>query len=73
MSAYSHDINYTPPAGITIEAQADIRDCLWDQQAQSGQVAAKSRGLRQSPEPYIRAKRVRYVGEYVRQKEGKKK
>lgn len=69
---YSHDVDYTPPAGITIEAPKPTQVVVTgiDKQ-QVGQVAAEIRSFRK-PEPY-KGKGVRYVGEYVRQKEGKKK
>ncbi|MGB3454822.1 MAG: 50S ribosomal protein L6 [Litorimonas sp.] len=69
---YSHDVDYTPPAGITIEAPKPTQIVVTgiDKQ-QVGQVAAEIRAFRK-PEPY-KGKGVRYVGEYVRQKEGKKK
>ena len=69
---YSHDINYTPPAGITIEAPKPTSVIVSgiDKQ-QVGQVAAEIRAFRK-PEPY-KGKGVRYVGEFVRSKEGKKK
>ena len=69
---YSHDVDYTPPAGISIEAPKPTQVVVSgiDKQ-QVGQVAAEIRAFRK-PEPY-KGKGVRYVGEYVRQKEGKKK
>ena len=69
---FSHDVDYTPPAGITIEAPKPTSIIVSgiDKQ-QVGQVAAEIRAFRK-PEPY-KGKGVRYVGEYVRQKEGKKK
>lgn len=69
---YSHDIDYTPPAGITISAPKPTEVIVEgiDKQ-QVGQVAAEIRSFRK-PEPY-KGKGVRYVGEYVRSKEGKKK
>ncbi|MGB6230144.1 MAG: 50S ribosomal protein L6 [Litorimonas sp.] len=69
---YSHDIDYTPPAGVKIEAPKPTSVIVSgiDKQ-QVGQVAAEIRAFRK-PEPY-KGKGVRYVGEYVRQKEGKKK
>ncbi|NNE58686.1 MAG: 50S ribosomal protein L6, partial [Hellea sp.] len=59
-------------AGIKIEAPkpTDIIVTGIDKQ-QVGQVAAEIRSFRK-PEPY-KGKGVRYVGEYVRSKEGKKK
>lgn len=69
---YSHDINYTPPAGVTIEAPKPTSVIVTGiNKQQVGQVAAEIRAFRK-PEPY-KGKGVRYVGEYVRQKEGKKK
>lgn len=69
---FSHDIDYTPPAGITISAPKPTEVIVEgiDKQ-QVGQVAAEIRSFRK-PEPY-KGKGVRYVGEYVRSKEGKKK
>lgn len=69
---YSHDVEFTPPEGITITAPkpTEIVIAGIDKQV-VGQVAAKIREFRK-PEPY-KGKGVRYVGEYVRRKEGKKK
>ncbi|WP_298917127.1 50S ribosomal protein L6 [uncultured Algimonas sp.] len=69
---YSHDVNYTPPEGIKIEAPKPTSIVVSGIDKQKvGQVAAEIRAFRK-PEPY-KGKGVRYVGEYVRQKEGKKK
>ena len=69
---YSHEIEYPAPDGITITMgkPTEISVAGIDKQ-QVGQVAAEIRAFRK-PEPY-KGKGVRYVGEYVRQKEGKKK
>ncbi len=69
---FSHDVIYEAPEGITIEAPkpTDIIVSGIDKQ-KVGQVAAEIRSYRK-PEPY-KGKGVRYVGEYVRSKEGKKK
>ena len=69
---YSHSIHYDIPDGITItcEKPTDIAITGPDKQA-VGQVAAEIRSFRK-PEPY-KGKGIRYVGEYVRRKEGKKK
>ena len=69
---YSHRINYPIPDGIEIacERPTAIRVSGADRQA-VGQVAAEIRAFRK-PEPY-KGKGIRYVGEYVRRKEGKKK
>jgi large subunit ribosomal protein L6 len=69
---FSHDVDYTPPEGITIEAPKPTSVIVTGiNKQQVGQVAAEIRAFRK-PEPY-KGKGVRYVGEYVRQKEGKKK
>ena len=69
---FSHDVNYITPAGIKISAPKPTQIIVEgiDKQ-QVGQVAAEIRAFRK-PEPY-KGKGVRYVGEYVRMKEGKKK
>jgi large subunit ribosomal protein L6 len=69
---YSHDIVYPTPSGITIAVPTptEITVSGPDKQ-QVGQVAAEIRGYRK-PEPY-KGKGVRYVGEFVPRKEGKKK
>jgi large subunit ribosomal protein L6 len=69
---FSHDINIDPPAGITFTSgkQTEIKISGIDKQA-VGEVAAKIRRIR-PPEPY-KGKGVRYAGEKVRRKEGKKK
>jgi large subunit ribosomal protein L6 len=63
---------FPTPKGITITAptQTEITITGVDKQ-QVGQVAADIRAYRK-PEPY-KGKGVRYVGEYVARKEGKKK
>ena len=69
---YSHEIRYPVPDGITIETptQTEITISGIDRQ-KIGQIAAEIRGFRK-PEPY-KGKGVRYVGEHVLRKEGKKK
>ncbi|MGJ8564546.1 MAG: 50S ribosomal protein L6 [Alphaproteobacteria bacterium] len=69
---FSHDVDYTPPAGITITASKPTLVTVEGiNKQQVGQVAAEIRAFRK-PEPY-KGKGVRYVGEFVRSKEGKKK
>ena len=69
---YSHDVDYTPPEGITIAAPKPTQIVVTGIDKQKvGQVAAEIRSFRK-PEPY-KGKGIRYVGEYVRSKEGKKK
>ncbi|SMO87921.1 50S ribosomal protein L6 [Paracoccus laeviglucosivorans] len=69
---YSHDVNFETPDGVTITSpkQTEIVIEGIDQQ-QVGQVAANIREWRQ-PEPY-KGKGIRYKGEVVFRKEGKKK
>jgi large subunit ribosomal protein L6 len=69
---FSHEVVFQTPAGITIAAttQTEVLITGVDKQ-QVGQVAADIRGWR-PPEPY-KGKGVRYVGEYIARKEGKKK
>ena len=68
----SHDVNYTPPAGVTVTAPKQtviIVEGIDEQLV--GQVAANIRAWRK-PEPY-KGKGIRYKGEFVFRKEGKKK
>ncbi|MBA4805758.1 MAG: 50S ribosomal protein L6 [Brevundimonas sp.] len=69
---FSHDVDIEPPAGVTfaVPKQTEIKISGSDKQA-VGQIAAVIRKLR-PPEPY-KGKGVRYAGETVRRKEGKKK
>ena len=69
---FSHDVDIQPPAGVTfaVPKQTEIKISGADKQA-VGQIAAVIRKLR-PPEPY-KGKGVRYAGETVRRKEGKKK
>ena len=69
---YSHDIVYATPAGITIAVTTPTEITVSGADKQKvGQVAAEIRQYRR-PEPY-KGKGVRYVGEFVPRKEGKKK
>ncbi len=69
---YSHDVNFEVPAGVTVTApkQTEIIVEGIDQQL-VGQVAANIREWRK-PEPY-KGKGIRYKGEFIFRKEGKKK
>ena len=68
----SHDVDFEVPAGVTVTApkQKEIVVEGIDQQL-VGQVAANIREWRK-PEPY-KGKGIRYKGEFVFRKEGKKK
>ena len=69
---YSHEVTFEVPAGVTVSApkQTEIIVEGIDQQL-VGQVAANIREWRK-PEPY-KGKGIRYKGEFVFRKEGKKK
>ena len=69
---YSHDIEYPIPAGIAIKTAkpTEIEITGFDKQ-QVGQVAAEIRAMR-GPEPY-KGKGIKYAGEKILRKEGKKK
>jgi large subunit ribosomal protein L6 len=69
---YSHDVIYPIPAGITIATPKATEIVISGIDKQKvGQVAAEIRDFR-PPEPY-KGKGVRYTGEYIFRKEGKKK
>jgi large subunit ribosomal protein L6 len=69
---FSHDVNYPIPAGITIATPKPTEIVVTgNDKQQVGQVAAELRGYR-PPEPY-KGKGVKYAGEYIFRKEGKKK
>jgi len=69
---FSHEVDIAPPAGVTfvVPKQTEIKIQGADKQV-VGEIAAVIRKLR-PPEPY-KGKGVRYQGETVRRKEGKKK
>jgi large subunit ribosomal protein L6 len=69
---FSHPVNYPIPEGITIEAPSVTEIIVKGIDRQKvGQVAAEIRDFR-PPEPY-KGKGVRYAGEQITLKEGKKK
>jgi large subunit ribosomal protein L6 len=71
---YSHDVNIKVPAGVDVKVGGAKQDQVTvsgiDKQA-VGELAAVIRSSRK-PEPY-QGKGVRYQGEYIFRKEGKKK
>ena len=69
---YSHDVDYAIPEGITIATpdQTTVNISGIDKQ-KVGQVAAEIRRWRK-PEPY-KGKGIKYDGEFIFRKEGKKK
>ncbi|MDU8912208.1 50S ribosomal protein L6 [Aestuariicoccus sp. MJ-SS9] len=69
---YSHEVNFDIPAGVTVTAAKPTELVVEGHDKQLvGEVAANIRDWRR-PEPY-KGKGVRYKGEYIFQKEGKKK
>ena len=69
---YSHEVLYPVPEGITIAAPKPTEIVVTGIDKQKvGQVAAEIRSFR-PPEPY-KGKGVKYAGEYIFRKEGKKK
>jgi large subunit ribosomal protein L6 len=69
---FSHEVRYSVPKGITItvDKQTSVKIAGVNKET-VGQVAAEIRGFK-PPEPY-KGKGIRYVGEYIVRKEGKKK
>ena len=69
---FSHDVNYEIPEGITIKTpDATTVEISGSDRQQVGQVAAEIRRWRR-PEPY-KGKGIKYRGEFIFRKEGKKK
>jgi len=69
---FSHPVNFPVPEGITIETPSQTEIIIKGIDLQKvGQVAAEIRDIR-PPEPY-KGKGVRYAGEQITLKEGKKK
>jgi large subunit ribosomal protein L6 len=69
---FSHEIRFPIPEGVTIQTPTATEVAVSGSDKQRvGQVAANIRSYR-PPEPY-KGKGVRYKGEYIAMKEGKKK
>jgi large subunit ribosomal protein L6 len=69
---YSHDVTFPIPAGIAIAAPKPTEISITGiDKRHVGQTAAEIRALR-PPEPY-KGKGVKYAGEFIFRKEGKKK
>ncbi len=69
---FSHDVDYAIPEGITIATpDATTVTITGSDKQKVGQVAAEIRRWRK-PEPY-KGKGIKYRGEYIFRKEGKKK
>lgn len=70
-AGFSHPVELSLPAGISIEVPSNTELTIKGaDKAAVGKFAAEVRDVR-PPEPY-KGKGIRYVGEYVRRKEGKK-
>ena len=69
---YSHDILYPVPEGVSVVVPKPTEITISGiEKDKVGQVAAEIRGFRW-PEPY-KGKGIRYQGEFIQRKEGKKK
>lgn len=69
---YSHEVRVAIPKGITVKCEKPTSITLHGSDKQEvGQLAANIRGYR-PPEPY-KGKGIKYAGEYILRKEGKKK
>jgi len=69
---FSHDVDFPVPEGIEIKTPQPTQiEITGSDRQKVGQVAAEIRSYR-PPEPY-KGKGVRYAGEYIIRKEGKKK
>lgn len=70
-AGYSHPVELEIPSGLTVEAKGNNEILVSGiDKVLVGEFAANIRKVRK-PEPY-KGKGIRYVGEYVRRKEGKK-
>jgi large subunit ribosomal protein L6 len=69
---FSHEIRYPIPEGIAIKAEKPTLLSITGIDIQRvGQIAAEIREMKK-PEPY-KGKGIRYAGEFIQRKEGKKK
>ncbi|MBI1273147.1 MAG: 50S ribosomal protein L6 [Alphaproteobacteria bacterium] len=69
---FSHEVKYHPPEGVTLKAEKPtLVSITGTDKQQVGQVAAEIRAFRK-PEPY-KGKGIKYTGEWILRKEGKKK
>ena len=67
---YSHPVEFDAREGITVEVPSNTKVVVKGANKEHvGELAANIRGVR-PPEPY-KGKGIRYVGEFVRRKEGK--
>ena len=66
---FSHDIDYSIPAGVEITVEKNVVTVKGIDKQEIGQICAEIRGFR-PPEPY-KGKGVKYVGEVIVRKAGK--
>ena len=66
---FSHDVIMEAPEGVAVEVNGNMVTISGADKQKVGQFAAEIR-IKRPPEPY-KGKGIRYVGEYVRRKEGK--
>ena len=69
---FSHDVIYPIPAGIQVVCAEADRDHRSPASTSRRSARSPPRSAFGPPEPY-KGKGVRYAGEYIRRKEGKKK
>lgn len=67
---FSHPVEFEAPAGITFQVEKNAISVLGIDKGLVGQTAANIRKLKK-PEPY-KGKGIRYAGEIIRRKEGKR-
>jgi len=68
---YSHPVRYKLPQGIDVKVEKQVRMAISGADRQMvGQVAAEIRGLR--PPDVYKGKGIRYAGEFIKKKAGKK-
>ncbi len=67
---FSHPVEMSVPEGLQVKVEKNIITISGINKEKVGQLAAKIRAVRK-PEPY-KGKGIRYLGEKVRRKEGKK-
>ncbi len=67
---FSHSVEFEPPHGITLSVEKNVISVAGIDKYLVGQTAANIRKLKK-PEPY-KGKGIRYQGEIIRRKEGKK-
>ena len=67
---FTHPVKFTPPAGIKVVVEKGVIKISGVDKSLVGEVAAKIRKI-YPPEPY-KGKGIRYQGEVVRRKAGKK-